>query len=226
MNTSLLAAAIGPSLILILYIYFRDKYHKEPLRLIIFSFLLGIVSVVIPLFLGPKLTAITGYTLAGNSYEVAFFAFINVALIEEFAKWAMCMLFMYRNRHFDEPIDGIVYALTVSMGFAAFENILYVMQGGWEVAQARAFTAIPAHGTFGVLMGYFLGKAKFSVSGSTGLLLFLSLLIPTFFHGAYDYFLMDKNIPGITGGALVSLFIGIRISLGVIRKLNERKRRV
>jgi RsiW-degrading membrane proteinase PrsW (M82 family) len=105
------------------------------------------------------------------------------------------------------------------MGFAAVENIMYVSQGGLEVALLRAFTAIPAHATFGVLMGYFMGKAKFSNNKMKWNLIGLSSAI--LFHGAYDFFLFINFIPGISIGAFVSLIIGIVLSKKAIKAHQE-----
>ena len=94
-------------------------------------------------------------------------AFIVVALVEEFSKYIIVKYYAQNNREFNEPFDGIVYAVMVSMGFAALENVLYVYQYGSSTGITRAFTAVPAHATFGILMGYFMGKAKFSKNKDT-----------------------------------------------------------
>jgi RsiW-degrading membrane proteinase PrsW (M82 family) len=104
----------------------------------------------------------------------------------------------------------------VSMGFAALENILYVFQHGVATGITRAFTAVPAHATFAILMGYFMGKAKFSKNKTE--LNLLGLLVATIFHGAYDFFLFINFIPGIATGAFVSLIIGIVLSKKAIKK--------
>lgn len=98
----------------------------------------------------------------------------------------------------------------VSMGFAATENIMYVIEGGYHVAVLRAFTAVPAHATFGILMGYFMGKAKFAKHPSKYNL--LGLFLAVLFHGAYDFFLFVDFLPGVWVGAFVSLFLGIYLS--------------
>ena len=147
-------------------------------------------------------------------------AFFVVALVEEFSKYIIVRYFAQPRLAFNEPYDGIMYAVMVSMGFAATENIMYVIQGGTEVAVLRAFTAVPAHATFGILMGYFMGKAKFSSNRIKLNLASLGLAI--FFHGAYDFFLFIKFIPGIWVGAFVSLIIGILLSRKAIKKHQER----
>ncbi len=85
-----------------------------------------------------------------------------------------------------------------------------------EVGLLRAFTAVPAHATFGILMGYFMGKAKFSNKRIS--LNLLGLLLATIFHGAYDFFLFINFIPGISIGAFVSLIIGIVLSKKAIKR--------
>ena len=116
---------------------------------------------------------------------------------------------------FNEPFDGIVYAVMVSMGFAALENIFYVFQFGYTTGILRAFTAVPAHATFGILMGFFMGKAKFSPSKIKNNL--LGLGVATIFHGAYDFFLFINFIPGIATGAFISLIVGIFLAKKAIK---------
>lgn len=208
--------AVVPVLIVMLYVYFQDKYEKEPARLLIYNFLLGaVVSIIITTFLYVLIDLPIRMTDAKNIPEQFFKAFFIVALIEEFSKYVIIRYYSQRHKAFNEPFDGIVYAVMVSMGFAATENVMYVLQGGMEIAILRAFTAIPAHATFAVLMGYFMGKAKFSnnrmVLNLTGL--FLAVL----FHGAYDFFLFIEFIPGIWIGAFISLAVGIVLSRRAIR---------
>ena len=105
------------------------------------------------------------------------------------------------------------------MGFAALENILYVFQYGFSTGIIRAFTAVPAHATFGILMGYFMGKAKFSNHRVYYNILWLTMA--TLFHWAYDFFLFINFVPGIAVGAFVSLIIGIVLSKKAIKKHQE-----
>ncbi len=213
---SLVLAAIAPAFIVIIYIYLKDKYEKEPKRVMLFSFLLGaIVSVLITTIL----YLIFDYLLPlpdDNSISQQFIkAFFVVALIEEFSKYVVVRYYSQAKNSFNEPFDGIVYAVIVSMGFAMVENLIYVFQGGLEVALIRAFTAVPAHATFGVLMGYFMGKAKFNGNRIGDNLIGLSLAV--LFHGAYDFFLFIKFIPGIWIGAFIALFIAIVLSRKAIK---------
>ena len=141
--------------------------------------------------------------------------FLIVALVEEFSKFIFVRGILYKNKNFNEPFDGIVYAVMVSMGFATFENILYIVDDGIQTAILRMFTAVPAHASFAVLMGYYLGKAKFEHKKSY--YAFHALGIATLFHGAYDYFWFIAYVPGIWLGAIISLIIGIILSKRAIK---------
>lgn len=217
---NLLLVAVAPVLIIIFYIYFKDKYEKEPKRLLLYNFLLGaIVSIIITSILYYAFDIVLPLPNKTSIFQQFIKAFFVVGLIEEFSKYIIIRYFAQPNKAFNEPFDGIVYSVMVSMGFAATENIFYVLEGGYTTALGRAFTAVPAHATFGILMGYFMGKAKFS---NNRMVLNLSgLLLAIIFHGAYDFFLFINFIPGIWVGALVSLFIGIVLSRKAIKKHQE-----
>lgn len=217
---SLLVAALAPVVAIIIFIYSKDLYDKEPKRLLVASFFLGaIVSILITTIL----YVFTDYVLPIGDEQSVFLqfvrAFLIVGLIEEFSKYLMVRYFAQPLKAFNEPYDGIIYAVMISMGFAATENIFYVIEGGLPTAFVRSFTAVPAHATFGVLMGYFMGKAKFSGNRVKYNLIGLGLAI--LFHGAYDFFLFINFIPGMAIGAFISLIVAIVLSLRAI-KLHQK----
>ncbi|WP_299117169.1 PrsW family intramembrane metalloprotease [uncultured Winogradskyella sp.] len=213
----LLLLAIAPILAISTYVYFQDKHEKEPLGLLIKSFLLGaFVSVLIVLVLYLITGRFIPITDEFSIWQQFIQAFIVVALSEEFSKYVIVKYYAQPKKDFNEPYDGIMYAVMVSMGFACTENIMYVLDGGTEVAILRAFTAVPAHATFGILMGYFMGKAKFSNNRIK--LNFAGLGLATLFHGAYDFFLFINFIPGIYIGAFISLIIGLILSRKAIKR--------
>lgn len=231
----LLALALAPGIAIIFYIYSKDKYDREPFRNLFISFLLGVLS---------TLPAIVVQTLAGPWLERAFntssityyivFAFGLVGFSEEGSKFIMLRAYAYRQRAFNEPFDGIIYSVMVSMGFATLENIGYVLQHGYATGLLRMFLSVPAHAAFGVLMGYHTGLAKFDPQNAfrhkaTGLLLAI------LFHGAFDFFLFLQGNPGVTKhvsasllvvGSLITYWIAIRISLRSIRLHQEISRKV
>ncbi|KOY50872.1 PrsW family intramembrane metalloprotease [Polaribacter dokdonensis] len=214
---TLLLLALAPIVVILIYIYVKDKYEKEPIGLLLKNFFLGaVVSIIITLVLGFAANIIFPITDEKSILQQFVKAFFVVALVEEFSKYIIVKYYAQKKTDFNEPFDGIVYAVVVSMGFAALENVLYVFQYGVTTGLTRAFTAVPAHATFGILMGYFMGKAKFSNNRVKYNL--LGLLIATLFHGAYDFFLFINFIPGIAIGAFVSLIIGIVLSQKAIKK--------
>ena len=213
---NLLLLAIAPVFTIILYIYYKDKHDKEPKKLLLISFLLGaVVSIIITTIAYAGLEYLLPLKDEFSVSQQFIQAFFVVALTEEFSKFIIVRYYAQPKKAFDEPFDGIMYAVMVSMGFAATENILYVLEGGYVTGVLRAFTAVPAHATFGILMGYFMGKAKFS-KYKTGLNL-CGLLLAVIFHGFYDFFLFINFVPGVWNGAFISLFIGIILSNKAIK---------
>lgn len=211
----LLLLALAPGAAIILYIYLKDKHEREPLTLLLVSFMYGALSTLATLAISLPLEM---FILTKKEDVVHQFvnAFFKVALVEEFSKFFFVRFILYRNKNFNEPFDGIVYAVMVSMGFATIENIIYVFQYGAMTGVLRMFTAVPAHATFGVLMGFFLGKAKFTHRKQFWLS-FLALASATLFHGSYDYFWFISYVPGIWIGALISLVIGFILARKAIR---------
>lgn len=212
----LLFSAIIPVITVLVFIYFMDKYEKEPIRILLTNFFLGaVVSIIITTLLYVIIDIPLPLHNRTSVFEQFIKAFFVVGLTEEFSKYIIVRYYAQPHKEFNEPFDGIVYAVMVSMGFAATENLMYVFQGGMETAIMRAFTAVPAHATFAILMGYFMGKAK--SSKNSVVLNLTGLLLAALFHGAYDFFLFIDFIPGIWVGAFISLLIGIILARKAIR---------
>ena len=141
----------------------------------------------------------------------------------------LCLLV---QKAFDEPLDGIIYAVMVSMGFATLENIIYVLSHGFQTAIMRMFLSVPAHACFGVIMGYYVGMAKFSKS-RVRYYKRVGLLLAVLFHGAFDFFLFLQQSQEVLRyvssgllvfGALTSYYVAIRLSLRSIRLHQELSR--
>ena len=215
MFLTLVALALAPGIAIGLFIYYKDKHEREPLGLLFLSFLYGIISTFVTLYISQPFEQ---FLILKEDDVVDQFvnAFFKVALIEESCKFLFIRFILYNNKNFNEPFDGIVYSVMVGMGFATFENITYVFQYGIQTGFLRMFTAVPAHGAFAVLMGYFLGKAKFTHHREISYSI-IALLIATFFHGLYDYFWFISFEPGLWIGAIVALLIAVVFSRRAIR---------
>lgn len=211
----LLILALAPGAAIVLYIYLKDQHEREPLALLLMSFVYGIFSTLVTLLISVPLDFVVALNENDAVHQFGN-AFFKVAFVEEFSKFLFIRFILFRNKNFNEPFDGIVYACMVGMGFATLENIIYVFQYGAATGFMRMFTAVPAHACFAVLMGYYLGLAKFTHQ-KTFYYSVLALLSATVFHGAYDYFLFISFVPGIWIGAVVSLLVALFLSRKAIR---------
>lgn len=210
MELILIGLAVAPGLAISLFIFFLDKFEKEPLHLLTKCFVLGALSTLLALGLGELENYF--YPISGSSASIALDAFVYVAFSEELSKFIFLRWYAYNKPSFNEPYDGIMYSVMVSMGFATTENLIYVLDGGLEVALIRMLTAVPAHATFAILMGYFVGLAKFRVSQLPYFA--LSLISATVLHGMYDFclFMYHDKYSFLILGALLSLITGIVLS--------------
>lgn len=179
-----LAAALIPSLLLLWYFHTRDIY-PEPGRVIWATFFLGIATIppilIFDAAIEPLIRGIRDLYLYGLAQ-----AFLSAALPEELGKFVVLTRYAARHKEFNEPMDGVVYGVAVSLGFATLENVLYVGGGGMGVAVARALTAVPAHAFTGAIMGYYVGCARFAEKDRARLWA-LALLFPMLLHGLYDF---------------------------------------
>lgn len=191
----ILLLSVLPSIILGRYIYNMDVVEKEPRGLLTGLFFAG-VGTIIPAFILEILFSFLDDSTDPLVVFISCFCFI--ALIEEGLKWIALKLITWRNKNFTHIYDAIVYAVFVSLGFATVENILYCIQNGFWVAIMRAVCSVPGHVFFGVFMGYYYGMAKqASINKQANLTkknLLLSIFVPVFLHGIFDFCLMVNNV--------------------------------
>ncbi len=212
----LLAAATLPSMAIAYWIYLQDEHEKEPKKMLLWAFLCGCAS-TIPAIIGQ--TFFKNLENPDNLFQTAIFAFGVVAVSEELSKYLFLRRFIYPQKDFNEPIDGIIYGVMVGLGFATLENVLYVFNAdghGFSTALGRAFTAVPAHASFGALMGAYVGLAKFFPE-KRAIYMLIGLGLAIFFHGAYDFFLMQQVYEGMVFMAIFTLVWGITMSRRLIK---------
>ena len=204
--------SIFPILLIGLLIYKFDK-EKEPSRFLFKLFVLGITScypaAIISLILGNSFTEIGNMSFI----ELFNYVFITIAMIEELCKWFFLYKFTYNHKEFDSSYDMIVYAVFISLGFACFENVLYVFNYGLNIGLFRAISAVPGHACYGILMGIYLGIAKIKdinndMNGSRKYKL-LSILIPVVAHGIYDFCLLQGGLFFIVFFVIFIIFLDI-----------------
>ena len=201
-----------PPLLLLLYIYHLDKIEKEPPRLILRLFLLGIFAVIPAMFLelaGDAILAVLA--IPPNSYLYLFLMyFVVVAVAEELSKRLVAVGTTYKNEEFNYQFDAVVYCAAAALGFACMENILYLITDGAEVAWGRL---IPIHAICGIFMGHYVGLAKAAhrAGDTVGRVMFnfLSVFIPVLIHGFYDFSLSTENEDMLVANLVFTVVITI-----------------
>lgn len=184
--------AVLPAALLMRYIYKRDQIEKEPRNLLVKVTVMGVLAAFVSMLLeslGQYVLGLTRIDPESPLYTILL-AFLVVAVVEEGSKYFLMHLRVWNNPAFNYRFDGIVYAVFASLGFAAMENIMYVMGFGLKVVLARALLSIPAHMSFAVAFGVFYGRARLYENrgqhGTAVLNILLGFLTSVFFHGFYD----------------------------------------
>ena len=206
MNTALLLLlALVPGLAIALFIYLRDIREPEPYGLLFLSALYGSTAFFISRGVGFLLHNFI-YIDQGDLVHQMISAFVFVGLLGEGFKFLFLRGITFYYKNFNQPFDGIVYAIMAGMGYAIAENLLYVIIGDADTAMLRMITAAPANAVFAVIMGFFLGEAKLHKS-KMFIYSLLALLLAAIAHGYYDYFMQVMNVKGLWMQAGVSLVI-------------------
>jgi RsiW-degrading membrane proteinase PrsW (M82 family) len=218
LDLNLLITAVTPGIALALIIYFIDRYDREPVKLLVKTFIGGALIVFPTILLESFLSR---FNIFGGLLGAAYTAFIVAGFSEEFFKRFVVMRMDYDNPAYDERIDGIVYCVMASLGFATIENIMYVVFRFADVESVglyRAFLSVPAHMLFAITMGYYLSMSKFCSDPARKRFYYKkSLTTPLILHGIFDFILMSGN------SFLMIIFLPYVFYLwkGNLKKLNQ-----
>ncbi len=211
----LIAAAVVPALWLLVKIYKADRLEKEPVGLVLLLVALGVLSTVFASITEQLGDLALSYFFPEGTlpYDILMY-FIVVAFSEEGFKYLLLKNRSWRSPEFNCLFDGVVYAVAVSLGFALWENIGYVLYYGMGAAVARALTAVPGHACFGVFMGAWYGFAKrrelMGDPERSARCRRMAVLVPALLHGAYD-FIAARQTEALTVVFIVfvlAMFIG------------------
>jgi len=219
----IIVVALLPAALLWWYIWKKDKRKEPTKRLvkatcygILICFPVAIVEMIISSILfGPDGHPTTVFGTTATAFFVA-------AIPEETFKLLALWLVLKKNPYFDEHFDGIVYAVCVGLGFAGFENILYLFQNmeNWmSVALLRSLMAVPGHYAFAILMGYYYSKYHFiDHSRKTAALI---LIAPILAHGLYDALLMTSMVNAVLGGIcfIITVILVYRLHIFARKKV-------
>lgn len=212
----LLYAALLPSLFLMYRIYQADRVEREPVKLIIKVIFFGVLS-TIPASVLEMLGILVLDKFIGNSASILYLVlefFIVVAFAEEGCKMLALRIGIWKNPEFNYLFDGVVYGAASALGFAAFENVLYVIEGGMPTAIVRAVTAVPLHCICGIFMGHYYGLAKNADRRGNAearkAFKRLGFFIPAFIHGLYDF------LASVESDLALFLFLAVVIVVDII----------
>lgn len=194
----ILAAALLPAIILMVYVYSQDKVEKEPLGLLVALFGYGAISCIPASILEQLFTGVLdNFDITDKTTYYLILCFGIIAVAEEGSKLYFLKRKTWKNPEFNHTFDGLVYAVFVGLGFAGLENIMYVMNYGFGVVVSRGLLAIPGHCTFAVFMGLFYSRAKlydrYGYQGRSKLSMIFAFLVSLLLHGFYDFCLMMSN---------------------------------
>ena len=209
-----LLITVGPSLLILFYFFSSDKF-KEPKSTIAIVFVLGILICLPAGILNNFMFENFGGQDNGKDLT---HSFLGPAWTEEILKFLVLYAIVLRRSEFNEPMDGIVYGVVASLGFATYENYDYVFRLAetWDIAPSqmaiwRSYTAVPMHGLNGCIMGFYFGMYAFTANKKY---LILSLLIPFLLHGFYNFLDSPFHYLIVVGMLIFSLSmpsIGYRI---------------
>ncbi|MCS7037344.1 MAG: PrsW family glutamic-type intramembrane protease [Saprospiraceae bacterium] len=220
MNVWVLLAATLPGVLISYAIFRADRYEREPLWLLLLCFAGGGLM-TLPV-VRAEIWALRqlGYPPA-SLLDAAILSFGVLAPLEELSKWLLLALVAFPSRAFNEPMDGIVYAVLIAMGFASVENIAYADRFGWPILLTRTLTAVPAHLAFAIVQGYYAGKAQ-AQPGRQRHWLFLGLLLAALVHGLYDLLVIQGWSQWLVFLGVAALYPYLYFLSGLVRQHQEQ----
>ena len=226
----LVLLSILPGLAISYYIYWRDRHDPEPHELLLLCFLFGVMSTYPAIKMEEFGIQDLRLGVSKDVWITMTFAFVVIAFSEELVKYIFLRYALYPRKAFNEPMDGIVYSVMISMGFATMENVLYVVVNptdsshAMQVGLMRMFTAVPAHAAFAITMGYFVGLAKLHPEREN-LYLICGILGAILLHGLYDFFIFQKLSRVLVVFTFITLFLSLAVGFYFIYRHSGYNRR-
>ena len=194
MKINLLILAVLPIIIFMWWVYLRDKYEKEPPIKLIKYFILGIIVSVLAIFIE---FYINQFNIFSGVASLIYIAFFVTSFVEEGLKAIVLIPILLKDKDFNEKLDGIIYSIFLSLGFATIENTIYLMREKFELSIqlgiSRGLISIPSHIMFAITMGYYISKYKFEDDKKKrNKYLAYSIIVPILLHGIFDFILMIR----------------------------------
>ncbi len=220
----LLLPVLLPILFWGFYHHHKDRHLPEPVGHLALAFVLGVISAAISkalyVALGWASLRYDALALAdGNTLGLLAYSMLAIGPVEEFAKMLPFLLLVLRLPEMDEPIDGIIYASFIALGYAAVENILYLEYLTATESAARGFAGPVVHMLFASIWGYTIGCAH--LRGEPLLPAILrGFLLAAGLHGLYDFIVLQQSLNALPVAAVLILG-GWIWRLRLLRALHE-----
>ena len=199
MDIELVVIAIAPIVFLAWFIYTRDRYEREPRRLIVKTFVVG-ATLIVPVIFAELIGGVF-LPASTNPFTLFLHFLLAVALVEEASKYVAVRISVYGSREFNELMDGLVYGAIAGLGFAAPENLLYVLSRGAALGIIRAVLSVPGHVLWGSIIGYYLAQQKIKAAKGAGL---TGLSLAVILHTTFDFGL-------VATGTLLGIVIAVLV---------------
>ena len=220
----LIALFVGilPAIMLVCFIYWKDRYVHEPWKWVLKAFFFGVLSSIPAIIIELLLPDVEEDSFLHSAYS----AFIVASMSEEAMKMLFFWLLVRKNPYFDERMDGIVYCAAVGLGFAGLENMGYMLSNLDQLASVaimRAFVSVPGHFFFAVFMGYYYSLAVYGPKEKKKLMLVAAFVVPFILHGLFDFALMSFDLGEVTACVMFVLFVVLFIFMWrhSVKKMNK-----
>lgn len=220
----LAAVSILPGALWVMYFRSKDVYDPEPTGLLVRAFIVGALATIpAGLIEAPFRGLITNPPSLAAMLLASVF---GIGFVEEYLKYWAVRRAVYNHQEFNEPVDGVIYAVTAGLGFAALENVLYAVSYGYSVGLTRGVITSIVHASFSGIVGYAMGMAKFVPRGAKQVLVGRAVLTAAVLHGVYDFLLFTElmSFP-VLAGVVILLYLGILGRIGSALKVSPFARR-
>ena len=210
------------------YHYHKDRHLPEPPDRLLLAFCLGLLSAAISralyIALGWASLRYDALALAdGNTLGLFAYSMLVIGPVEELAKMLPFLVLILRLPEMDEPIDGIIYASFVALGYAAVENVMYLAYLTPVEAAARGFAGPVVHILFASIWGYTIGRAHLRgeplVPATIG-----GFLLAAGLHGLYDFIVLQQSLNALPVAAVL-IVGGWLLRLRLLRALHKKAER-
>ena len=216
LNNSIILITIAPALFLIFIIYINDRYDREPLLLVLMCFVAGAFSTVLALVMESSFVLVFGFAPITVGWMFSY-TIVGIGLPEQLAKLIATYFIAFKDKAFNEPMDGIVYTVAAGMGFATLENVLYITDMGYQIGLLRGVISLPMHMLFDVVLGYFVGMAHNAYIKKQSYVkwLFTGLMLAAVIHGFYDFIIYSIADEGLMYAAII-IFYALLVLFAII----------